>query len=279
MLTGGAFMNKKPQIIRPLLFFTLTYLLSWAIWIPLDLAHFGIGSIHIPETTSNIVRLLGVLMPAVSALILTAIFGGQTAVRTLLGRLAIWRVGWSWWAVAVLVQPILLILAGLIYNVMWGNPLVTMLPVGVTSAFVINIIFLAIATLGEEIGWRGVALPSLQSRRTALNASLILGFFWAAWHIPFWLLMDTFDQYGWTYMLLNFLFVLPGTFFITWFFNHSRSSLLLPVVFHLSFNILNTALFPVTATPGPFALFIAIEWLVTILIIRRLEPPLEKGIS
>jgi membrane protease YdiL (CAAX protease family) len=279
MLTGGAFMNKKPQIIHPLLFFTLTYLLSWAIWIPLDLAHFGIGSIHIPEATSNIVRLLGVLMPAVSALILTAIFGGQTAVRTLLGRLAIWRVGWSWWAVAVLVQPILLILAGLIYNVMWGNPLVTMLPVGVTSAFVINIIFLAIATLGEEIGWRGVALPSLQSLRTALNASLILGFLWAAWHIPFWLLMDTFNQYGWIYMLLNFLFVLPGTFYITWFFNHSRSSLLLPVVFHLSFNILNTALFPVTATSGAFALFIAIEWLVTILIIRRLEPPLDKGIS
>jgi membrane protease YdiL (CAAX protease family) len=214
-----------------------------------------------------------------SALILTAIIGGQTAVRTLLGRLAIWRVGWSWWAVAVLVQPILLILAGLIYNVMWGNPLVTMLPVGVTSAFVINIIFLAIATLGEEIGWRGVALPSLQSLRTALNASLILGFLWAAWHIPFWLLMDTFNQYGWTYMLLNFLFVLPGTFYITWFFNHSRSSLLLPVVFHLSFNILNTGLFPVTATSGAFALFIAIEWLVTILIIRRLEPPLDKGIS
>ncbi len=112
------------------MFFTLTYLLSWAIWIPLDLAHFGIGSIHIPEATSNIVRLLGVLMPAVSALILTAIFGGRNAVRTLLGRLAIWRVGWSWWAAAVLVQPILLILAGLIYNVMWGNPLVTIAPCG-----------------------------------------------------------------------------------------------------------------------------------------------------
>lgn len=272
-------MNKTPHPIRPSIFFLLTYLLSWVIWIPLDLAHFGIGSIHIPEATSTIVRLLGVLMPAVSALILTAIFAGRNAVRTLLGRLAIWRVGWSWWAAAVLVQPILLILAGLVYNMLGGNPLVTMLPVGVTAAFVINILFLAIATLGEEIGWRGVALPSLQSRQTALNASLILGFFWAAWHIPFWLLMDTFDQYGWTYMLLNFLFVLPGTFYITWFFNHSRSSLLLPVVFHLSLNILNTAIFPVTANQGAFAVFIAFELLVTILIIRRLEPPLDKSIS
>jgi membrane protease YdiL (CAAX protease family) len=259
--------------VHPRAFFILTYLLSWLIWFPLDLSHFGIGPFSSLEGISGIVRLLGVLMPAVAAMLLTSRAGGKGAVRALLGRLAIWRVGWNWWAAAVLIQPILLVLAGLAYNWIWGSPPVTLASVGTAAVFAINIIFLAIATLGEEIGWRGVALPGLQSRNSAIKSSLILGLLWAIWHIPFWLLLDTFDQFGWSYLALNFLFLLPGTFYITWFFNHSRSSLLLPVAFHLSFNILNTALFPVTASLGAFALFIAIEWIVALLIVRKLEPP------
>ncbi len=257
--------------VHPRTYFILTYLLSWLIWIPLDLSHFGIGPFHISEGLSNIVRLLGVLMPAAAALILSR-RAGSGAVRALLGRLGIWKVGWGWWGAALLVQPVLLVIAGLVYNWVWGSPPVTLLNVESAAALAINIIFLAIATLGEEIGWRGVALPGLQSRASAFKASLILGILWAAWHIPFWLLLDTFDQFGWSYLALNFIFVVPGTFYITWFFNHSRSSLLLPAAFHLGFNIVNTAIFPVTATPGAFAVFIAFDWIVTLLIMRRLEP-------
>jgi membrane protease YdiL (CAAX protease family) len=262
--------------IRSRTFFTLTYILSWLIWIPLDMSHFGIGPFHISEGISTLVRLLGVLMPAVSALILTSRAGGQDAVRTLLGRLAIWRVDWIWWVVAVLVQPVMLGVTGLLFNGLGGQPPISPVVLTSVAGLIVNIIFLAIATLGEEIGWRGVALPSLQSERNTIQASLILGFLWAAWHIPFWLLLDTFDQFGWTYLGLNFIFVLLGTFYITWFFNHSRSSLLLPVAFHLSFNIFNTALFPVTTSPEAFAIFIAIEFVITLLIVRHLEPPLAQ---
>ena len=262
----------NPNPIRSSTFFTLTYILSWLIWIPLDLSHFGIGPFHISEGISTIIRLLGVLMPAVSALILTSRAGGREAVRTLLTRLTIWQVGWIWWVVAVLVQPALLGITGLLFNWMGGQPPITPVPLTSVTGLVVTITFLAIATLGEEIGWRGVALPSLQSQHSAIKSSLILGFLWATWHLPFWLLLDTFNQFGWTYLALNFIFIMLGTFYITWFFNHSRSSLLLPVAFHLSFNILNTALFPVTISPVAFAMFIAIEFIVTLLIIKHLEP-------
>jgi membrane protease YdiL (CAAX protease family) len=241
------------------------------------MSHFGIGPFHISEGVSSIIRLLGVLMPAVSALILTSRAGGRDAIRALLARLAIWRVSWIWWVAAVLVQPALLALTGLLFNSMGGQPPISPVLLTSVAGLIVNIIFLALATLGEEIGWRGVALPSLQSRMNAINASLALGFLWAAWHIPFWLLLDTFDQFGWTYLALNFIFILLGTFYITWFFNHSRSSLLLPVAFHLSFNILNTALFPVTTSPEAFAIFIAIEFIITLLIVRHLEPPMAQA--
>jgi membrane protease YdiL (CAAX protease family) len=251
-------------------FFTLTYVLSWLIWIPLALSHFG-TAFNIPESTSNIVRLLGVLMPATSALILTALAGGQGAIHSLLSRLIIWRVDWKWWFAAIAVQPALLGLAAFTFNLISNVSKISPEPSASTGAFIVNTIFLLIATLGEEIGWRGVALPNLQRKYSALKSSVILGLLWATWHLPFWLLLDSFDQFGIGYLGLNFLFVIPFTFYITWFFNHGRQSILLAVMLHLTFNIVNTILLPVTMSVGAFLIFGILEWIVALVILPYLE--------
>jgi len=41
---------------------------------------------------------------------------------------------------------------------------------------------LILTGVAEEIGWRGFALPRLQTRFSALTASLILAALWAPWH-------------------------------------------------------------------------------------------------
>lgn len=38
--------------------------------------------------------------------------------------------------------------------------------------------------LGEEPGWRGYALPQLQTGRAPLGAAFILGLLVALWHVP-----------------------------------------------------------------------------------------------
>lgn len=263
-------MNTTRAEVKPIHFFVLTYLLSWLIWIPLTLSHFGIGSFHIAEEISNIVRLLGVLMPAVSALILTRLTGGRGATRNLWTRLFLWRVDAKWWLAAVVGQPVLLVLAALVSNLV-SDSKVTPEPLVSANAFIVNTIMLLIATLGEEIGWRGVALPSLQGQNSAVKSSVVLGLLWGIWHIPFWLLLDTFDQFGIGYLGLNLLFVVPLTFYITWFFNHSRQSLLLPVMLHLTFNIVNTILLPVTLNINAFLIFGVLEWIVASFILTHLD--------
>jgi len=253
--------------ITPFRFFALTYLLSWLIWIPLTLSHFGIGSFHIAEETSVIVRLFGVLMPAISALILTAQTGG---LQTLFARLVLWRVDWKYWIAATLVQPILLLASALTFN-LFAQTDISPTPIASASALIVNVIFLLIATLGEEIGWRGVALPALQQKHSALKASLLLALLWLIWHLPFWMLLDTFDQFGIGYIGMNLLFGLPLTLYMTWFFNHTKSSILLPVAFHLTFNVVNTVRYPVTITIGAFWILIAFEWIVALIILPRLN--------
>ena len=256
--------------VSPTSFFTLTYILSWLVWVPLLLSHFGVGPFHIPEQTANIVRLLGVLMPAVSSVILSLRAGGCGAIRNLGARLLRWRVGWRWWFAAIAGQPALLVLAALISNLI-SDSKVRPSPHLSPSALIINIIILLIATLGEEVGWRGLALPALQARYSAFFSSLIIAILWATWHVPFWLLLDTFDQFGAAYLGLNYLLALPLTFYITWIFNHCDQSVLLPVMIHITFNIVNSLLLPVTLNVDAFLLFVGLLWIYTFFILPHLD--------
>ena len=74
----------------------------------------------------------------------------------------------------------------------------------------------------EEPGWRGFALPRLQSQRSPMVATLILGLGWGIWHIPL---------YGPT----GFVVPLVLAFFYTWLYNKTNS-ILLCILLHASFT-------------------------------------------
>lgn len=267
----------RPPTVRPLHFFALTYCLSWAIWVPLMLSHFNLGPWRIPEGVSAMVRLFGVLMPAASALLLTARAGGRRSVRGLLGGLAVWRVGWQWWAAAAVVQPALVVSVALLYNALRAQPPLTPAVPLSLGAFALQAVLLLLATLGEEIGWRGLALPALQQRHSPLAASGVLGLLWATWHLPFWLLLGNLEEFGAGYLGLNYLLVLPLSVYITWFYNHGRASLLLAVAFHMTFNLVNVLWLPVTSSVGAFGWLVVAEWGLAVWLLPRLAPRLQPA--
>ncbi|MBM4431606.1 MAG: CPBP family intramembrane metalloprotease [Chloroflexi bacterium] len=85
--------------------------------------------------------------------------------------------------------------------------------------------------LPEEPGWRGFALPRLQTRFSPLAASIILGLVWALWHGP--LLIGMLQEAGPCRMVLRILMI--GITF-TWLYNRTRGSLLAVVLLHASWN-------------------------------------------
>jgi membrane protease YdiL (CAAX protease family) len=82
------------------------------------------------------------------------------------------------------------------------------------------------SALGEEPGFRGYALPHLQSRWSPLASAAVLGVLTAGWHIPLVVL----GNLGWiglpSTVLITFLYV--------WLFNRTGGSLLMPLLFHAS---------------------------------------------
>src|SRR5207302_7669846 len=98
------------------------------------------------------------------------------------GRVVRWRFGIGWYAVALLV-PIGAVLVALSTGRLMGIDA----PRAITDAnvliplFVFNVLA---GPLGEELGWRGTALPRLLSRWGALTSSLMLGIVWWTFHTP-----------------------------------------------------------------------------------------------
>ncbi|HEX9166312.1 MAG TPA: CPBP family intramembrane glutamic endopeptidase [Gemmatimonadales bacterium] len=188
---------------------------------------------------------LAALSASAAGLILAAIEGGRSAVRVLLGRALIWRVGLQWWLFA-LFFPILpsvatVYLAGAAgrHTVDWSQlpPAYTALP-----ALVFLIVF---AGLGEEFGWRGFAVPRLQSRHSALTTSLIIGGFHSLWHLPLFFVKGEMYhtlglQVGYLPAFLGYgLLVTALAVQLTWIFNNTGGSVLLAAVYHGAGNAWN----------------------------------------
>jgi membrane protease YdiL (CAAX protease family) len=89
---------------------------------------------------------------------------------------------------------------------------------------------------GEEAGWRGYALPQLQSKHSAMMATIILTMFWLGWHIP-----TFFYRYQLSGgMLVGFISGLfAGAICLTFLFNYTRGSLLAVSCWHFTFNFVS----------------------------------------
>jgi membrane protease YdiL (CAAX protease family) len=86
--------------------------------------------------------------------------------------------------------------------------------------------------LGEEPGWRGFALPRLQSLFGPAKASILLGSLWATWHLPLFL-CGSWNSGGFP----NFLLILTGfSLSMTFLFNLSRGSVVTAIAAHAFFN-------------------------------------------
>jgi uncharacterized protein len=92
-----------------------------------------------------------------------------------------------------------------------------------------------IPSLGEELGWRGFALPRLQRQYGPVRGSLIIGTLQGFWHLPilFTPLLGPFSLEKLTSFVLT---AVGAVFLYNWVFNNARSSVLIAILMHASSN-------------------------------------------
>jgi uncharacterized protein len=246
MMSGLTSVVKRHPLIT---FFVLTYALSWAFEIPLVVLRDGIAGIQ-----GLVLNLLAANVPSVLAIVLTAMVFGRGSLRRLLGRLLIWRVNPLWYVVVL--GPFFLAGGMIALNTLLGGPAISLDVPLLTAVIMLAFFIFPGSAMGEEIGWRGYALPRLQTGRSALSASLILGVIWGFWHLPLYFA----GQAGRPLSLLP-LFVVSTialSVIITWMYNSTGGSLLLVVLLHATANLPLTLLLEPLGSRAmlPFLLFV-----------------------
>jgi uncharacterized protein len=99
---------------------------------------------------------------------------------------------------------------------------------------------LILGPLSEEIGWRGYALPRLQTRWNALTSSLIVGAIWGLWHLPLFMMVGT-SQHELGMPFIGFLIGMnANSLFYTWLYNNTKHSLWSAILLHWLFTYATT---------------------------------------
>lgn len=225
-------MDLDQPVRRAFLFFSITLGLSWFIfWGPL--AVFQVPAISFVTGKTGpwwaiTLFITGGFVPSLTALVLTAATEGRAGLRGMGRRLIRFNIGWRWYLAAVVVT-----MAGALGQIaiifLLGQTFDWSLFITQLGSFIPLII---LGPLSEELGWRGYALPRLQTRWNALAASLIVGVFWALWHLPLFLMPGT-SQHELNIPFAGFLVGLTAVSVIfTWLNNNTGSSLWTAVFFH-----------------------------------------------
>ena len=177
----------------------------------------------------------GVFAPGILAVLLTAWRDGRRGLGALLARLIRVDVPMRWYVFAVTYMAAAKLVTAAVYRVLYGD-----WPAFGSEPWFLIVAATIFSTLtggqaGEELGWRGYALPRLAARLGLRSAGVIIGVVWAAWHLPlfYWFPQaDTYRQSFPTYALG----VVAISVAMTWLYARTNGSLFLTMLMHSAVN-------------------------------------------
>lgn len=232
---AGSAMGEGMLAKHPLLFYFLIAL-GWS-WTYVLLVQVYL---RVPVTTwTQLPVLLG---PTLAAFIMSYATEGKAGVQQLLKSYVQWCVGVGWYLFALVGIPLIYIL-GCVVLAAAISSYRSYQPVALSDWLNYPLLFALVTFVGgpflEEPGWRGYALPRLQEKYGPLPATLLLGFLWAAWHYPQYLVPEWAAQNGGLNIASFSIFTLSVMTFsiiLTWFYNVTKGSVLLAILLHSSIN-------------------------------------------
>jgi len=215
---------------------------------------------RLPPFSFFIVYILAAWSPNISAIIvLGLVIRDGPSIRKLLEGWAKWRISVTWYLAALLPLAVGIVSTGIYYLTSGTAP---SFPVSALTYLMGLLMCTITGATGEELGWRGFALPRMQSKIGALSSSILLGLIWAGWHIPYWPIPGWFPKMQSIPFLAFTLQSIAKSVIMTWTYNNTKGSVLIASLFHL---VLNYSLFlgilPSSPLPVEPILISTITWI------------------
>src|SRR4051812_19073095 len=260
---------------RVVSFFVLAYAISWSFWIPMAVRG---GVVTAGDGWPT--HLLGLLGPAVAALVVTALTEGRRGLTDLIVRMGRWRGPGRWWLVVagtLAIPP----LAGLVPLVTgassvppWGD-FFRYTGIGMIGPVGVVLVALFVNGFGAETGWRGFAVGHLQRSHNLTGTALGVTRGSAGWPLPMFYIVDSFRQMG-PFALGWVVGLVAGSVVLTYLYMQGRHSILFVAAWHTAFN-LTSATAATGAVVGTVTSIVVIAWAVWIL--RHDDRHIDDGVA
>ncbi len=218
-------MNAAVPPTRTLPFFVTAWSITTLALLPALIA-LG-GGLPGPPEKYMVLAPLAIFGPTLAAMLVARFERGGAGALSVFRplRASAWRVSPIWYLVALGIVGVPFLAGMVVYRLAgWTGPLVYL------PSDPQHIAAMIVVPIGEEIGWRGFALPRLNARYGLTRASLLLGVGWALWHIPLFLLQGFPAS---PMFALSLLFFLPGSVLFSWLFSRTGGSLPLAILLHV----------------------------------------------
>jgi membrane protease YdiL (CAAX protease family) len=226
-------------------YFAIAFLGTWVVEAIFLLSRDGLGLLPYRSpleqfTTVSIGTFSG---PAMGAFVVTAVIEGKEGVARLARRIVLWRAGLIWYLFVLVGLPAIQTLGTIVLpGVLASATAMSVLPE--LASYAVFFVYPALiigGPLGEEIGWRGFALPRLQEKFGPMMASLLLGVLWAFWHWPIWI-SGQWAQPTLGNIATYIFWITAANFIYTWVFNNTRGSILMAILVHASMDAFPNAI-------------------------------------
>jgi len=224
---------------------SIAFLVAWVVSALVFLANNTFIN-HAPFSPVMVVFTFVSVVPV--AFLISMVYSRIPTVKSYLSSLIRLRGMWGWSLLALVLFPATALLSILINSLLGRQPIAAhqfqetgLALIGLVAVKFFYQLFFFNAT-GEEIGWRGFALPRLQSRISPLIASLVIALFWINWHLFLWQAEGS-PIFSWRYWIVQYALHITASVTIGWFYNRSKGSILVAGIAHAAANT-TLAFFP-----------------------------------
>jgi membrane protease YdiL (CAAX protease family) len=225
---------------KPIFYFSMTFLATYVFW-------FAGAYVSFQENISSLTYLFmlpGLMAPFLISVVMIGRSKNSDLKSDFVNRLFNLRlIQPKMLPVFILIMPFS-VLASIIISLSFGESISQFqLSEGFSfsSGFVPVLLLLLLAATFEELGWRGYAFDSLQSRYNYLTASIIFSLLWSLWHFPLIFVKDSyqyeiFHQNIW-FGVNFFVSIIPMGIIISWICLKNGKSVIAAIVFHFIINM------------------------------------------